>query len=213
MFMTVMISAQPMLGSVLEEKQQRIAEVLLGSARPFDLMLGKLVGNVGVAMTIVAVYFTGGYILANQYGFAHMIPTHLVGWFIVYQILAVLLFGSVFTAIGAACTELKEAQSLLMPVMVLLVLPMMVWFTVLEDPMGKVATWLSLFPPSAPMLMLLRQSVSSAVPVWQPVLAVVLISATTVLCIFAAGRVFRIGILSQGKAPKLTELAGWIIRG
>jgi ABC-2 family transporter protein len=72
MFISVMAVAQPMLSSVIEEKQQRIAEVLLGSASPFQIMMGKLLGNVGVALTIVAVYLTGAYILAAHYGYADL---------------------------------------------------------------------------------------------------------------------------------------------
>ncbi len=213
MFMSVMIVGQPMLTSVIEEKQQRIAEVLLGSASPFQLMMGKLLGNVAVALTIVAIYLAGGYFVANHYGYADLVPASLLMWFIAFEIMACLLYGSVFIAVGAACTEIREAQSLLMPVMVLMVMPMMVWFNVLQEPLGNFAKWASLFPPATPLLMLLRVAASPMVPLWQPVLGMVLVVFATVVCIFAAGRVFRIGILMQGKAPKISELIGWIVRG
>jgi ABC-2 type transport system permease protein len=213
MFMSVLMVTQPMLQSVLEEKQQRIAEVLLGSARPFDLMLGKLLGNVGVALTILAVYFAGIYATARSYGYVELLPTHLLGWFVLYEVLAVLLFGSVMLAIGAACNELKEAQSYLVPVTLVMVLPVMVWFEVMRAPLSTFATALSLFPPATPMLMLLRMSATEAVPLWQPILGVALVVAATALCVFAAGRIFRIGLLSMGKAPNVAELMRWIVRG
>jgi ABC-2 type transport system permease protein len=213
MFMSVMIVGQPMLTSVIEEKQQRIAEVLLGSVSPFQLMMGKLLGNVGVALTIVAIYLGGGYFVAQHYGYTELVPASLLMWFIAFEIMACLLFGSVFIAVGAACTEIKEAQSMLMPVMVVLVMPMMVWFNVMQEPLSNFATWISLFPPATPLLMLLRVAASPMVPLWQPVLGMILVVAAAVLCIFAAGRVFRIGILLQGKAPKMSELMGWIARG
>jgi ABC-2 type transport system permease protein len=213
MFMAVMISAQGLLQSALEEKQQRIAEVLLGSVSPFQLMMGKLLGNVGVSMTMVGVYLVGGYVLARYYEIAHMIPSDIFAWFVVYMIMAVLLFGSIFIAIGSACTELKEAQNLMMPMWLILVLPMLVWFNVLREPLGTFATWLSLFPPVTPMLMILRLSASSAVPLWQPLLGVLLVLLTTVVCVFAAGRVFRIGILAQGRVPRFSELMRWVARG
>lgn len=213
MFMAIIISAQPMLQSVIEEKQQRIAEVLLGSVRPFDLMLGKLVGNVGVSLTIVGVYLIGGYIALDHYGHAGILPVDLVVWFIIYQVLAALLFGAVFIAIGAACTEIKEAQNFLTPTMILLVVPMFVWMHVLEDPMSRFSTWLSFFPPTTPMLMILRLASSTVVPLWQPLLGIAVVLLTTLLCVFAAGRVFRIGILAHGKAPKVTQLVRWIITG
>ncbi len=142
-----------------------------------------------------------------------LVPTSLLIWFIAFEIMACLLFGSVFIAVGAACTEIKEAQSMLMPVMLVLVMPMMVWFNVMQEPLSKFAMWISLFPPATPLLMLLRVAASPMVPMWQPLLGMVLVVIATVICIFAAGRVFRIGILMQGKAPKLTELFGWIARG
>ena len=83
-------------------------------------------------------------------------PTWLLGWFIAFEILACMLYGSIFIAVGAACTEIKEAQSLLTPVMILVViLPLMVWFNVVQEPLASFAEWTSLFPPATPMLMLL----------------------------------------------------------
>jgi ABC-2 type transport system permease protein len=213
MFMSIMIVCQPMLTSVIEEKQQRIAEVLLGSVNPFQLMMGKLIGNVGVALTIVAVYLVGGYFLAQYYGYTDLLPVRLLGWFIVFEILASLMFGAVFIGIGAACTEIKEAQSLMMPVMIVVIFPLMVWINVLQEPLSSFATWISLFPPATPMLMMLRLAASPMVPLWQPILGGALTLATTLAFVFAAGRVFRIGLLVQGKAPKIGELAGWILRG
>ena len=174
MFMSIMIVCQPMLTSVIEEKQQRIAEVLLGSASPFQLMMGKLIGNVGVALTIVAVYLVGGYFLAQHYGYTDLLPVRLIGWFIGFEVLACLLFGAVFIGIGAACTEIKEAQSLMMPVMILVIFPLMVWINVLQEPLSSFATWVSLFPPATPMLMMLRLAASPMVPLWQPVLGMAL---------------------------------------
>ena len=213
MFMSIMIVCQPMLTSVIEEKQQRIAEVLLGSVSPFQLMMGKLAGNVGVALTIVAVYLLGGYFLAHYYGYTEMLPVRILVWFIAFEVLASLLFGAVFIGIGAACTEIKEAQSLMAPVMIVVVFPLMVWINVLQEPLSKFAMWISLFPPATPMLMMLRLAASPMVPLWQPILGIVLTLLMTLAFVFAAGRVFRIGLLVQGKAPKLAELAGWILRG
>ncbi len=213
MFISVMAVAQPMLSSVIEEKQQRIAEVLLGSASPFQIMMGKLLGNVGVALTIVAVYLTGVYILAAHYGYADLLPTWLLGWFLAFDVLACMLYGSIFIAIGAACTEIKETQALLTPVMILLILPLMVWLTIVQEPLSGFAEWTSLVPLATPMLMLLRMAASPMVPWWQPVLGIVLVLATVVVTVFAAGRVFRIGLLMQGKSPKLRELLGWVLRG
>jgi len=213
MFISVMAVAQPMLTSVIEEKQQRIAEMLLGAASPFQIMMGKLMGNVCVALTIVAVYLIGGYILASHYGVADLLPTWLLGWFIAFDVLACMLYGSIFIAVGAACTEIKESQALLTPVMLVVILPLMLWVTIVQEPLSSFAQWTSLFPLATPMLMLVRMAATPMVPWWQPILGIALVLATTTVTVFAAGRIFRIGILIQGKSPKLRELVSWAARG
>ncbi|HTU20000.1 MAG TPA: ABC transporter permease [Gemmataceae bacterium] len=210
MFMVVMMTAAPLMQGVVEEKMQRIAEVLLGSVRPFDLMLGKLLGMTAVSLTITAVYLGGAYWAAREYGFAEYIPAYLLAWFVVFQALAALMYGSLFIAVGAACTDMKETQNLMWPVMLVAMVPMFLMGSVLQEPNSVVATSLSFFPFATPMLMMMRQSVPPGVPVWQPILGVVVVVLTTLLCVWAAGRIFRVGILMQGKGAKLGELVRWV---
>lgn len=213
MFMVVFLAAQPMMESVLEEKSQRIAEVLLGSASAFQLMLGKLLGGVGGSLTIVVTYAAGGCALAWYTNTLYLVPLRIVPWFIVYQVLAVLLFGSIFMSVGAAVNQLKEAQSMLMPIWLLLMFPLFVWIQVVRDPMGSFAIWLSFIPPATSLMMVLRLGSTASIPLWQPALGIVVMLAATLVCIFAAARIFRIGILAQGKSPKMAELLRWAIRG
>lgn len=213
MFMVIMVGAQPLLQAVIEEKMQRIAEVLLGSVSPFQLMMGKLIGTVGVSLTLVSVYLLGGFLALRYSGFGQHFPPTLVVWFIVYTILAVLLYGSVFAAIGAAVSDLKEAQSILTPVMLVLVAPMFVWLNVLKEPSSTFSIVASLIPPATPMLMIMRQSVPPYVPIWQPLLGVVLVLLTTLFCVWAAGRIFRVGILMQGRGAKVGEMFRWVFSG
>jgi ABC-type Na+ efflux pump permease subunit len=213
MFMIIMMSAQPMLESVLEEKSNRIAEVLLGSATPFQIMAGKLFGNVAGSLTVAAIYVTGAYGLARYNDALDLVPFDVLPWFAVFMLLAVLMFSSIFMAIGASVNQLKEAQSLLLPVWILIVAPLFVWLNIVREPTGSFATWFSLIPPFVPMLMCLRLSATSAVPLWQPILGLILMLGMTFVCVFAAGRVFRIGMLAQGRAPKISELLRWAISG
>ena len=102
LFMVVMTSAPQLVSSVLEEKLSRISEVILGSVSPFDFMMGKLVGSAGVAILLAAIYFGGGFVVANHYGYADMLSLGLFLWFVLFLVLAVFLFGSFAISIGAA---------------------------------------------------------------------------------------------------------------
>ncbi|HTU91236.1 MAG TPA: ABC transporter permease [Gemmataceae bacterium] len=213
MFMVIMMTATPLMQNVVEEKMQRIAEVLLASVRPFDLMLGKLLGMTAVSLTITAVYLGGAYGAARQYGFAEYIPPALLAWFVVYQAFGLLMYGSLFIAVGAACTDMKETQNLMWPVMLLILLPMFLMGPILQEPNSTLAVSLSFFPFATPMLMIVRQSVPPGVPSWQPFLGVGLVMLATLLCVWAAGRIFRVGILMQGKGAKLDEMLRWVFHG
>lgn len=213
MFMVVMIAAQPLMQTVIEEKMQRIAEVLLASVTPFELMMGKLLGVVGVSLTIATLYLCGAFVAVHKAGFGNLFPAHLVWWFVVFQAMAVLMYGSIFIAIGAAVTDLREAQSLLTPVMLFVVAPMFVWIKVVREPNSSFALTASLIPPVTPMLMTIRQAVPPGVPSWQPALGIGLVLLTTIVCVYAASRIFRIGILMQGKGAKLGEIVQWVFRG
>jgi ABC-2 type transport system permease protein len=213
MFMVVMVGASPLMQSVLEEKMQRIAEVLLGSISPFSLMMGKLLGMVGVSLTIATLYMVGAFISLKKAGYSEFFPAHVVWWFIVYQALAVLMFGALFIAIGAAVSDMKEAQSLMTPVMLVVVAPMFVWTNVVKEPLSMMSTAFSLFPPATPMLMVMRQAVPPGIPAWQPLVGILGVLATTLVFVFAAGRIFRVGILMQGKGAKFGEMMRWVFRG
>lgn len=213
MFMIIFMASQPMLESVLEEKSQRIAEVLLGSANPFQLMAGKLLGSVGGSVTIFSIYAIGMYFVADQRDMLSSFPAHLVPWFLVFQVLGVLFYASIFLAVGASVSQLKEAQSLLLPVWMLLMSPLFVWLFIVQDPTGSIATWFSLFPPATPTTMMLRMSTGQTIPMWQPVLGAILTAVSTLIIVVLAGRIFRTGILWQGKTPKLTEILRWGLTG
>src|SRR5271157_3061881 len=121
-----------------------------------------------------------------------------------------LLYGSLYTAVGAACSEVKDAQSLMMPVMLLSMIPVFVWTAVLKNPASPLSVGMSLFPPASPFLMLMRLALRPAPPAWQVALSVVLTTLTAMAIVGAAGKVFRTGLLMQGKPPSFVELARWV---
>lgn len=213
MFMVIMFGATPAMQGIVEEKSQRIAEVLLGSVTPFQLMAGKLTGLLSVSLTTATIYFVGGYIVASRYGLTDNLTLSLIFWFFVLLVMSLLIFGSIFIAIGAAAQDIKDTQTLLTPVMLFICFPLFLLGPILMDPHGKLAVAASLFPTSAPMVLVARESVPPGVPLWQLLAGVAIVFVTTVACVWSAGRIFRIGFLMQGKSAKLKDLAMWVIRG
>ena len=211
LFMMVMMSAPALLNSVLEEKMQKISEVLVASVTPFQLMMGKLLGTVFVSLTLSILYLGAIGVLLWRFDALHMVPVEIWFWFLLFQLLALLIFGSIFIAIGAACSEIRDAQSLMMPAMMLVMIPMFCWFIVLESPSSPFSRVVSLLPPATPLLMMLRIAIPPGPPWWEVLLGVVLTTAFAILCIAIAGKIFRIGILSQGQTPSLAKLAKWVI--
>ena len=207
MFMVIFLAAQPALESVLEEKSQKIAEVLLGSANPFQLMIGKLMGVVGGSLTVFSVYIVGIIYFASSQNYD--IPYFILPWFIVFQVLGVFFFAAMFMAVGASVNQLKEAQSMLLPIWMLMMSPMMVWFVIIRDPNGAIATGMSLFPPATPTALMLRMATGQTVPLWQPIVGFVLMVVSTLIVVHIASRIFRVGILWQGKTPSLKEMFSW----
>lgn len=211
MFLVIMTSAPQLLNSVIEEKMSRISEVMLGSVTPFEFMMGKLLGNAGIALLLAALYVGGGFAVAAYHGYADVVSPGLAAALVLFLILAILLYGSLYMAVGSACSELKDAQSLMMPVMLLSMLPVFVWTAVLKNPASPLSVGMSLFPPASPFLMLMRLALQPAPPVWQVGLSVVLTALTALFTVWAAGKIFRTGLLMQGKPPTFAELVRWVM--
>jgi ABC-2 type transport system permease protein len=191
----------------------RISEVLVGSVTPFELMLGKLLGGVGVSMLLAAIYIAGGMGTAQTYGYAGALTPALAGWFVLFLLMAVLIFGSLFIAIGAACNDLKDSQNMITPIMLFMMVPVFTWGAVLRAPDSTLSLALSLFPTTAPFLMLLRIALQPGPPLWQVLLSVAFTALATVAAVWAAGRIFRMGILMQGKSATVREVIRWVTAG
>ena len=102
---------------------------------------------------------------------------------------------------------------MLTPIMVLACLPFFALSAILSDPNGPVAVGASFWPFGAPMVLVARESVPPGVPPWQMATGIAITLATTVLCVWAAGRIFRVGILMQGKGARTSDLLRWIVKG
>lgn len=209
-FMIVMTAAPQLLNSVLEEKLSRISEVLLGSVTPFQLMLGKLIGSAGIALLLGSIYVGGGLAVASYLGYGGILPFGMFPLLLTFLLLAVFFYGALYIAIGSACSELKDAQSLMTPVITLTFIPILLYSAVLKEPNGTLATVSSLAPPATPFLMLLRLALQPGPPAWQVALSIALTLGATIACVWAAGRIFRIGVLLHGKPASFREMLRWV---
>ncbi len=212
-FMSLMLGATPLMQSTLEEKMQRIVEVVVSSVPPLSLMLGKLLGAALVSYTILALYLAGGLLVAANVGVLDLLSLSDVALVATFQAVAFVMYGSLFLAIGSACNDLKETQALMMPALMLITTPLLLLQLVLDEPNGTASTALSFFPFFTPPLMMLRHLVSPGAPAWQVLLGFLLSAATAGACLFASGRVFRIGILMQGGTPTYRQLYKWLRHG
>lgn len=211
--MIVLISANPMLTAVAEDKTQRVFEMLLGSATPFELIMGKILAAVGRSLASSSLYIIGGILALQSMAMFGLIPFGVLPWFFVYLVADVTLMCALGAALGSACNSTQDAQHLVGFLMLPVLIPLFTMVSILQQPNSGMSTALSFFPLFTPILMMMRQSMPGGVPAWQPWAGLFGILACSVLGTWAAARIFRIGILFQGTTPKLAELARWAIRG
>jgi ABC-2 type transport system permease protein len=210
LFLMVMLTTPQMMSSVIEEKMSRISEVLLASVSPFDLMLGKLLACCAAAALVGALYLALGLGLAHCLGYTGLISAANILYFALFLVLAVFLHGSMYMAVGAACSEPKDAQGMLAPLVLLSSSPLITLSALLQDPGGPLARGLSFFPLSAPFVMCFRLNSQPPPPSSDLALSIGLSLLATLFCVWAASRIFRIGLLAQGKAPGLGQLWRWV---
>lgn len=212
MFMLVMMSAMPLLTTVMEEKNEKIAEVLLGSITPFQFMMGKVLGGIGVSLTVAAIYVAAGIFTAKSTGVEGVIPYDVLPWFFVYTILFILMVGSGMAALGATCNDNKDAQSLTFPAILPVIIPMFLIAPVISDPSGPLATTLALIPPFTPPMMIVRMATPVTIPLWQPIVGLLGVFLFTLFTVWVGARVFRTAILIQGQKPTLANLFKYAFR-
>lgn len=210
LFLSVMASAPQLMNAVIEEKMSKISEVLVASVTPFQLMMGKLVGTAAVAVVLALVYLLGGIYALLSTGRIDLLDPALIAWFVLFLLCTVMMFGAAFLSIAAAASDIKDAQGMMQPVMALVLLPVVASVVVLRAPDSGIAIGASLFPTSAPFIMLIRLAMQPGPPLWQVLLSVALMVATTIFFVWAAGRIFRVGLLMQGKGATLREMIRWI---
>jgi ABC-2 type transport system permease protein len=213
MFMMAIMGSMPLLSAVMEEKMEKIAEVLLAVVTPFQFMAGKILGSTAVSLTTAVIYVVGGVFIAEQFGAGDMIPYHLIPWFFIYLVLYLIMTGSFMAAFGSACNDNKDAQNAAFPAQIPLLIPIFVVMPILRNPVGPFATWLSLFPPFTPLLMIVRQATPVTIPTWQPFVGLAGVILFTALSVWVGSRIFRTGILMQGQKPTLGNIIKYALKG
>jgi ABC-2 type transport system permease protein len=215
---TVVTWGQATLTSVIEEKTSRVVEIIVSAMPAHELLAGKLLGVGAVGLTqclawvgSVAVFSLWGGGLAAAMGVVALprISLPVLVAFVIYFLLGYLLYASLFAAVGASVNSVQEAQSLVLPIFMVLVVGVVFFPTVMQSPDSTFSTVVSLVPLLTPLLMFLRLAILPP-PVWQVVLSIVLTGLTIALVLFAAGRIYRVGVLMYGKRPTLPEILRWI---
>ncbi len=206
MFMMAIWGAIPLLTAVMEEKMERISEVLLATVTPTQFMAGKILGATAVSLTTAAIYIIAGLFTAQKMGVSDMFSGSLILWFFIYLIFFIVMGGATMSALGSTCNDNKDAQNMSFPAMIPILIPLFVVMPVLQEPDGNFATWMSLFPPFTPMLMMVRMATGVTIPAWQPFAGLAGVMLFTWLTVIAGARIFRTGILIQGQKPTLANL-------
>jgi len=229
-YMLILINGQWMMQAVIDEKTARIMEVLVSSATPFQIMAGKIIGSGMAALTQVGIWIGG---VALLIGFVSSSGTQLdasltravfnpatLACFTAFLMLGYLLFTTIFAFVGSLVNSPKEAQPLLMPVIVVFFVPaMMIGMAAIESPNTTWIRVMSFVPTYAPLVMMMR--VSMLAPTFEgnaflspimleAVISMIGIVITLLVAVWLTARVFRIGILMYGKRPTLPEIVRWM---
>jgi len=213
----IVIGGQYLLQGVSEEKESRILESLLCTVSAEELLGGKLIGLGGAGLTLVAVWmFMGASFGGPAAALAqiHLSPA-LFFFMLTYLLLGYLFYGSLMTGIGAVTNNMREAQQFAFMFTFANWAPFIMLTSIIGRPDGRLAVGLSLFPPTAPVTMMIRMSVPGgpAVPEWQVGLSMALLAAAAWFALIGSARVFRIGLLLHGKTPNLPEILRWARSG
>lgn len=218
-YITLAIYGQVIMGAVVEEKETRIAEILFSSARPYELMLGKLVG-VGLAgltqlsIWVISIAALIGFLAVQSDvtslfgGMPHISPI-MVGYFLLFFLLGYFAYASIFALIGSVVTTVQEGGQFAFPPVMLMLIGFYFSFAVIRDPNSSLSFWVSISPFFAPMTMPVR-ILAETPPLWQIALSVGINILTIAALVWLASRVYRVGMLMYGKRATVPEIWKWI---
>ena len=222
LYMTIFIYGQNVLRGVIEEKQTRVAEVVVSSVSPTTLLGGKVLGVGAVGLTQLLIWLAASYMMMSfretllaRLGVSvqpMQLPTvslSMLAILVVFFLLGYTFYAALFAAIGAMVNSEQEAQQAQLPAVMLLVATVMFLQPVLSNPDGMLAVVLSWLPFSSPIVMPLRMSAVS-VGGWHITLSILCLIASCYIAVVIAARIYRTGLLMYGKQPELREVIRWM---
>jgi ABC-2 type transport system permease protein len=217
-FVPMLAYGQEILRGIIQEKTDRVVEILISSMTPMELLSGKILGMAAVGLTQIAVWMAMSAVLA-VYGAAiaaaagvnlgQFLRADLAAWSVVFFILGYLINVCLYAVGGAIVNSEKEAQQVIGPLMIVMMVPWFLMSPILMNPDSTLSTVLSLIPVYTPITMFIRVLVSEP-PFWQLALSVALGGATVVVLLWATAKIFRLGLLAYGKRPTIPELWRWL---
>jgi ABC-2 type transport system permease protein len=218
LFIPSLVYGQEVMRGVIQEKTDRVVEILVSSMTPMELLSGKILGMAAVGLTQIAVWVAmAGFVVGSGLSGAQAAGVDLAAvlrpavavWFAVFFLLSYLVTVGVYAAGGAIVSSEKEAQQVLTPVVFVFLVPWFLLMPILTNPDSTLSVVLSLVPIYTPMTMFIRILVSEP-PAWQVALSLALSVATIVFLLKATAKIFRAGLLATGKRPTIPELWRWL---
>ena len=207
-------SGNYLLTTTIEEKSNKVIEVLLSAISPMQLLSGKILGQAGVSAVILSMYGFAAIVGLIAFAMMDLVTFSQLGLFLVYFVMGYFMIATMMVAVGSAVSELSDAQSLMGPMMLIMMVPFMLWPILTEHPQGIVAVTSSYIPPLIPFVMIIRiTATTEPIMMWEILLSIVVGYLSVFCMIWMAARIFRIGILLQGKPPNILQLVRWIRKG
>jgi ABC-2 type transport system permease protein len=220
LWLAIFVIIQMLLNNTIEEKSNRIIEVLLSSVTPGELMMGKLFGIAAIGLTMVGAWMLALFgILSWKSGGASELAgliltvlktSSLVPLFSIYFLLGYIMYAAFILSVGSVCNTIKEAQSYMGVLTMVMMVPLLTMTFIPKDPNGTLARVLSWIPVYTPFTMMNRATADP--PLIDLIGTLILLILTTVLALWMSGKIFRLGILRTGQPPRLIEMLRWAIR-
>jgi ABC-2 type transport system permease protein len=209
LMISVMSSGQYLLTTTIEEKSSRTMEVILSAVSPLELLTGKILGQMAVGLAILLTYSSIGILGLISMAMFGLLDLSLLIYLFIFFLITYVVMGSLMAAIGSAVNELREAQSLMTPITLLMMVPWLFWYPISRDPNSFFATVVSFVPPMNAFAMLLRLTSTAPPPMWQVWLSIVVGVVAAGGSLWFASRIFKIGLLMHGRPPNLSTLVRW----